>query len=49
MQPQQLPNYNEMYRKDNNPLVGAGGPGSGSREPFAANEALGGGSFGSSW
>ncbi len=49
MQPQQLPNYNEMYRKDNNPLVGAGGPGSGSQEPFAANEALGGGSFGSSW
>lgn len=48
IQPQQLPNYNEMYRKDNNPLVDAASPGGGIQEPFAANEALGG-SFGSSW
>jgi hypothetical protein len=50
--PQQLPNYNAMYRQDNNPLVNAATPGmqEGFNEPMAANDALGG-SFGgfSSW
>jgi hypothetical protein len=47
---QQLPNYNEMYKKDNTPLVGAATPGQteGFSEPMAANAVLGGG-FGSSW
>ena len=47
---QQLPNYNEMYKKDNTPLVGAATPGQteGFSEPMAANSVLGGG-FGSSW
>lgn len=50
MQPQQLPNYDAMYRQDTTPLVGAATPGmqegfdSG---PAAANSVLGGGSFGS--
>jgi len=49
---QQLPDYNNMYRKDNTPLVGAATPGhssdgSGFMEPMAANSVLGGGSFGS--
>jgi uncharacterized protein YacL len=50
--PQQLPNYDSMYRKDTTPLVGASAPGSiegmGMMEPMAANAVLGG-SFGSSW
>jgi len=50
--PQQLPNYNNMFEKDTNPLVGASSPGSGGQEgfmePMAANSVLGGG-FGSSW
>ena len=53
MQPQQLPNYNAMYKQDNTPLVGAATPGGQqesmmSMEPMAANSVLGGG-FGSSW
>jgi hypothetical protein len=52
MQPQQLPNYNAMYKQDTTPLVGAATPG-GSQEsfgPVAASEFLGGGSaFGSAW
>jgi hypothetical protein len=50
MQPQQLPDYDAMYKKDNTPLVGAASPG-GIQEsfgPVAANEAIGGG-FGSAW
>lgn len=52
MAPQQLPNYDAMYRKDTNPLVGASTPGEiegmGMMEPLAANAVLGGG-FGASW
>ena len=52
MQPQQLPNYNAMYKQDNTPLVGAASPGQtesmGPMEPMAANSVLGGG-FGSAW
>jgi hypothetical protein len=49
--PQQLPNYDSMYRQDTTPLVGAATPG-GTTEgfydgPMAANAVLGGGSFGS--
>jgi len=53
MQPQQLPNYDAMYRQDNTPLVGAATPGMGMSEgmtpfePMAANSVLGGGAFGS--
>lgn len=53
-QPQQLPNYNEMYKQDSTPLVNAATPGQGQTEsmsmmePMAANSVLGGG-FGSSW
>ena len=48
--PQQLPNYNNMYEKDDTPLVNAASPGGqeGFNEPMAANSVLGGG-FGSSW
>lgn len=49
--PQQLPNYNNMFEKDNTPLVGAATPGGGQdgfMEPMAANAVMGGG-FGSSW
>jgi hypothetical protein len=52
MQPQQLPNYNAMYRQDNTPLVGAATPGVSQESfgPVAASEFLGGGSsFGSAW
>jgi len=53
MQPQQLPNYNAMYKKDNTPLVDAATPGISQETfgPVAASEFLGGGggSFGSSW
>jgi len=49
--PQQLPNYDAMYKQDNTPLVGAATPGGtegmGLMEPMAANAVLGGGSFGS--
>lgn len=50
MVPQQLPNYDAMYRQDTTPLVGAATPGGtteGFIEPMAANSVLGGGSFGS--
>jgi hypothetical protein len=52
MQPQQLPDYNNMYQQNNTPLVGAATPGM--SEGFdggimPANAVLGGGSFGSSW
>jgi hypothetical protein len=50
--PQQLPNYDAMYRKDTTPLVGAATPGGiesmSMMEPMAANSVLSG-SFGSSW
>jgi len=52
MQPQQLPNYNEMYKQDTTPLVGAASPVSSQEAfgPVAASEFLGGGSsFGSAW
>ena len=52
MQPQQLPNYNAMYRQDNTPLVAAATPGVSQESfgPLAASEFLGGGSsFGSAW
>jgi hypothetical protein len=52
MQPQQLPNYNAMYRQDTTPLVGAATPGGGQESfgPLPASEFLGGGgSFGSAW
>jgi hypothetical protein len=46
------PNYNNMYRNDSTPLVGAASPGGNSEqfesfEPMAANSVLGGGAFGS--
>jgi hypothetical protein len=48
---QSLPNYNNMYRQDNTPLVGAATPGGQDmgliQEPMAANSVLGSGSFGS--
>jgi hypothetical protein len=51
MSQQQLPNYNNMYRQDTNPLVGAATPGGQDmgliQEPMAANSVLGGGAFGS--
>ena len=52
MQPQQLPNYDAMYRQDNTPLVGAATPGGtteGFMEPMAANSVLGGGGSWGSW
>ena len=50
MQPQQLPNYDNMYAQQTTPLVGAASPsgeGMMSMEPMAANSVLGGGAFGS--
>ena len=46
---QQLPNYDNMYKEQNTPLVNAATPGSmeGFQEPMAANAVLGGGAFGS--
>ena len=46
---QQMPNYDNMYRQDTTPLVGAATPGMEgfSTEPMAANSVLGGGAFGS--
>ena len=46
---QQMPNYDDMYKQDNTPLVGAATPGMEgfSNEPMAANSVLGGGAFGS--
>lgn len=45
-------NYDNMYRKDNNPLVNAATPGGGVEgfmEPMAANSVLGGGGAFGSW
>jgi hypothetical protein len=50
-QTQQLPNYNNMYRQDTTPLVGAATPGGTEgfgNEIMPANAVLGGG-FGSAW
>ena len=46
---QQLPDYDNMYRNDNNPLVNAATPGGESNNIVAANDVLGGSfsSFGS--
>lgn len=52
VQPQKLPNYNNMYQQDNTPLVGAATPGDSMESfgPVAASEFLGGGtSFGTAW
>ena len=49
---QQMPNYDNMYRQDTTPLVGAATPGMSegfSQGPVAASEFLGGSGFGSSW
>jgi hypothetical protein len=44
MTPQTLPNYDTMYKQDNNPLINASSPSmEGFNEPMAANLALGGG------
>ena len=46
--PEQSPNFDNMYRRDTTPLIGAATPGMNeSFEPMAANDALGGGAFGS--
>lgn len=47
---QQSPNYDNMYRQDTTPLVGAATPGGleGFGEPMAANSVIGG-AFGSAW
>jgi len=52
--PQQLPNYDAMYRQDTTPLVGAATPGGTSEgmdtiEPLAANAVLGGSGSWGSW
>jgi hypothetical protein len=49
LSPQQLPNYNNMYKEDTTPMVNAASPGQqeGFMEPMAANSVLGGGGFGS--
>lgn len=46
--PQQLPDYNNMYRQDTTPLINAAMPGQmeGFGEPMAANGVLGSGAFG---
>jgi hypothetical protein len=54
MQPQQLPNYDAMYRQDTTPLVGASTPGlqegfNEPMEPMAANAVLGGSGSWGSW
>jgi len=50
MSPQQLPNYDAMYKQDSTPLVGAASPTEGfMQEPMAANSVLGGSSMFSSW
>lgn len=53
MAPQQLPNYDAMYRQDTTPLVGAATPGGlegmAPFEPQAANSVLGGGGSWGSW
>ena len=50
VQTQQLPDYDNMYRQDTNPLVGAASPGMGDiTEPMAANSVLGNSGGFSSW
>ena len=50
VQTQQLPDYDNMYRKDTTPLVGAASPGMGDvTEPMAANSILGNSGGFSSW
>ena len=49
MEPQQSPNFDQMYGGGNNPLVGAHTPGNQVMEPMAANEAFGGMGGGSPW
>ena len=51
MSPQNLPNYDNMYKQENTPMPGAASPGmvDGFQEPMAASEFLGGGGIGSSW
>jgi hypothetical protein len=51
MQPQQLPNYDAMYKQDTTPLVGAASPGMSPESfgPMAASEVLGGSFGGSPW
>lgn len=51
MQPQQLPNYDAMYKQDTTPLVGAATPGMSPESfgPMAASEVLGGSFGGSPW
>lgn len=49
MSPQKLPNYDNMYKQESTPLVGAATPEGFNSEPAAASEFLGGGGFGSSW
>ena len=53
MQPQQLPNYDSMYRQDTTPLVGAATPGVTSEGfsdgPVAANSVIGGFGGGAPW
>ena len=51
MSPQNLPNYDNMYKQENTPMPGAASPGmmEGIQEPMAASEFLGGGGLGSSW
>jgi hypothetical protein len=44
---QQLPNYDNMYKEQNTPLVNAATPSMEGFEPLAANSVLGGGAFGS--
>jgi hypothetical protein len=49
---QNAPDYNSMYRDDSTPMPGAATPGMG--DPYggmimAANEVLGGSSFGANW
>jgi hypothetical protein len=48
-EPPQMPNYNNMYKQDTTPLIGAASPSAsveGFNEPMAANAVLGGGGFG---
>ena len=50
VQSQQLPDYDNMYRQDTTPLVGAASPGMGDvTEPMAANSVLGNSGGFSSW
>ena len=49
---QQMPNYNNMYRQDTTPLVGAASPTMGEgfmNEPMAANDGMGSAFGGSAW